>query len=267
MKSNCLPAAGSESSSRTDSSPTATSTTGQSKKSAPMKSPGRDSPSVTSLLALEDGPSRCASQELPMTNLSGQEAVPASPLVPLANRWASVIRAIYSRRGDALLRAAGLQGYLESRLRADLDVNGSPEFVLKWRHWDMPHGPRICALRASAPRTSGKGYTGWPTPTCGDANNAEDNPRERNPKAGVGSLACAVRLSGWATPTTRDGKDGDCDLTVTPDNGLLGRQALFSTDAPTGKRGVLNPGFSLWLQGYPETWALSGARAMQSIRG
>lgn len=80
-------------------------------------------------------------------------------------------------------------------------------------------------------------------------------------------LADAVLLTPWPTPTTRDGKDGDCDLSVTEHNGLLGRVVLLASNSPTGQRGALNPRFSLWLQGYPETWALSGARAMRSTRG
>jgi len=52
--------------------------------------------------------------------------------------------------------SAALQQSLESRLRAALDVNGSPEYELTWKHWDMPSGLPICALRASARHTSGK---------------------------------------------------------------------------------------------------------------
>src|SRR5690242_21166272 len=53
--------------------------------------------------------------------------------------------------------SAVLQSSLESRLRARLDVHGSPEYVLTWKTWDMPSGPLICALRASARPTSGNG--------------------------------------------------------------------------------------------------------------
>lgn len=267
MKSSLPRAAGFESSSGTDSSRTGISTTAPSKKSGPKNSPAKDSRNVTSLLELEDGPSPCASPGGPTMNRSGREAAPASRSATPGRDWVTLIRAIYSRRSAALLRAAALQSSLENRSRASWDVNGSPEFALKWRHWDMPHGGAIIALRASARQTEGNGFSGWPTPTCGDGKNAEDNPRSRNPKSGIGSLGCAARLAGWATPTARDGKDGDCDLSVTPDNGLLGRQALLASNAPTGKRGALNPKFSLWLQGYPETWALSGARAMRSTRG
>jgi hypothetical protein len=48
-----------------------------------------------------------------------------------------------------------------------MDVNGSLEYELIWKEWDMRSGPPICALRGSARRTSGKGCTGWPTPMAG----------------------------------------------------------------------------------------------------
>jgi len=53
-----------------------------------------------------------------------------------------------------------LQSRLANRLRAKMDVNGSPEYVLTWKELDMKSGPPICALRASGRRTSDKGCTG-----------------------------------------------------------------------------------------------------------
>jgi hypothetical protein len=42
---------------------------------------------------------------------------------------------------------------------------GSTLFTLTWNDAVTPSGRRICALRASARRTSGSGCTSWPTPT------------------------------------------------------------------------------------------------------
>lgn len=53
-----------------------------------------------------------------------------------------------------------------------LDVNGSPEYVLTWKHWDMSAGEPICALRASGRHTSGNGCSGVPTPTVQDSEQA-----------------------------------------------------------------------------------------------
>ncbi len=65
--------------------------------------------------------------------------------------------------------SAALQSSLESKLRARMEGIGSPGFALSWSSWDMPSGPPICALRASGRHTSGRGCSGWPTPTASDA--------------------------------------------------------------------------------------------------
>src|SRR5690606_37029127 len=94
---------------------------------------------------------------------------------------------------------------LASRLCQKLDVNGSPEYELTWKQWDMPSGPPICALRASARRTSGRGFglspKGWTTPQAHDG-----SPRGRGQKARHGTKhGCAdlnrdAQMAGWPTP-------------------------------------------------------------------
>ena len=162
-----------------------------------------DIPSAISSLELEAGPSLSPSQECQAPRGSGPEAARVSPSATLASRWVRLIRAIYSLRSENLSRAAALQSSLESRLRANLDVNGSPECVLKWRLWDMPWGPPICALRASARPISDSGSTGWPTPVVNDTTGSthcygpkkEGEERERFLK-----LPGAALLAGWPTP-------------------------------------------------------------------
>ena len=114
--------------------------------------------------------------------------------------------------------SAGLQRSLESRLRAALGANGSPEYALTWSNWDMPSGPPICRLRASARRTSGSAFGGWPTPG-GPATDDLDKFKERHARAKLrhpdkggmgqtGSLAVAVQLAGWPSPANSDGSGG-----------------------------------------------------------
>src|SRR5690606_20369139 len=117
-------------------------------------------------------------------------------------------RDTYGRIGDGSSISAGLQSSLESRLRAKMEGLGSPEYVLTWKHWDMPSGPPICALRASVRRTSGKGFTGWPTPTVNDSRGgANRTARRANPNSkhhdGL-TLVDAVTLLGWTTPRASD---------------------------------------------------------------
>lgn len=96
---------------------------------------------------------------------------------------------------------------MESRLQAALAGRGSPLYALTWKPWAMESGPPICALRASAPRTSDSGCggerSGWPTPIVNDAGGSThcygktlpDGTRERHLK-----LPGAVQLAGWPTP-------------------------------------------------------------------
>ena len=106
--------------------------------------------------------------------------------------------------------SAGLQRSLESRLRAALDVNGSPEYALTWSTWDMPAGPPICRLRASAHRTSGNGSGGWPTPNVpnggrsiahGEMKGATAYHKGKKVQVGLEAVA---QMAGWPTTSAND---------------------------------------------------------------
>lgn len=204
-----------------------------------------------------------------------------------------------------------------------MGANGSLEYALTWKHWDMPAGVPICALRASGRRTSGKGFGGWPTPDTGlgsEGNRAiaclaggqcapsdatrllgwstpvasgfgiQDVPnmlarRERvKQRTGNGNgfgltLDQQVALMGWATPRARDGKGngvsiaraatGTCDsldlqCKTVSRNGMAPPSPYSArTD---GRALRLNPRFSLWLQGYPATWAGCAVQVTRSSR-
>lgn len=101
-------------------------------------------------------------------------------------------------RSGASRRSAGLQSLLASRLQAEADGFGSPEFEVALKSWTMVLGPPICAARASARRISGSDCTGWPTPMAGERDTRPKSFRRGNPN--LASVA-----AGWPTPNVPNG--------------------------------------------------------------
>lgn len=118
-------------------------------------------------------------------------------------------------------KSGALQSSLENRLQANLRNLGSTLYTLTWKRWTTPSGVSRSRLRASAPRTSATGSTGWPTPKAsGQGESLENWERrketeyEKYPGKGLGSpsLNICAQLAGWTTPTTRDWKDSGSDI-------------------------------------------------------
>lgn len=180
---------GSENSYATDSSRQDSLTSAALRTCSQATSP--DTRSAISSPASGAGVTRCVSQASETMSLFGLDHAPANHSAPPEKAKASTIPVISGRRGFGSSESAALQHSLESRLRAGMASLGSTLFRLTWKRRLTPSGRRIFALRGSARRISGNACTSW------------------------------------ATPTSRDGKDGASDGTV-PTNGLLGRQAWMA---------------------------------------
>ena len=85
---------------------------------------------------------------------------------------------------------------------------GSLEYRLRSNSWTLLSGLRIYARRGLAPRTSDKGFSGWPTPT---ALASRDGALVKNPETALRrmergqsiNLDDSVQLVGWHTPRAR----------------------------------------------------------------
>jgi len=254
-----------------------------------------DLSNVTFSQGLEDGLTHSDWLASPMKDQFGQDRVLAKPCQSQEQGVESKIQSdtfgpLFDTSSPT--PSADLCAFLESKLRAALDVNGSPEYALTWRQWDMPQGPQICALRASARRTSGSDCGGWPT---AQARDYKDTPgmseTGTNPDGSERSrLDQLPRVAALTTPEQSGGpaameKQGeflpDGSQTAgypTPQednaNNSMGHKGTAFSDLPTTAMDAfkmpdmtgwkLNPGFSGWLMGYPKAWMEAGLRAMQN---
>ena len=201
-----------------------------SKHSTPLIS--RDTPSATSSPELVAGASPSDSPDGPMTDLFGRVVVPVNPSLPPERRKAAVTIDISGRIGRGSSASAALQRSLVNRLRQQWPTGGSMLFSMRWKPVVTVAGRSVSRLQVSALRTGDNGY------------------------------------GSWATPTTRDHKDGNAaSCQNVPINCLLGRQVhLSGSPAETASSDQLNPAFSLWLQGYPTAWGRCAVRVMPSSR-
>jgi len=158
-----------------------------------------------------DGVSPCVLPVGPTLDLFGQALAPVNPSAKQGKAKAKKTPATFGPSSVTLSRSARLQSRLASKLRQRLAVNGSLEYVLTWKDWDMESGLPICALRAWARRISDRDFSGWPTPNASDEKHRYSNEAIAQRRLASGKqmpLEATACLSGWPTATVNDSRGG-----------------------------------------------------------
>jgi len=179
-------------------------------------------PNVISSQASESGAEHCDSQGGLTTNQSGLAPAHANLSARLAKVLGLMTSGIYGPRSTGSSASVALQSSLASKLQARTVSSGSTLYRLTWKDRVTPAQQPICALRASAHRTSDNDSIGWPTPNAGPQNDTDSRWEQRRAevKARYGhghnrfgmTLGMASTLAGWTTTTTRDWKDSGADI-------------------------------------------------------
>ena len=189
-------------------------------------------PSAIFSRASGHGHTPCAAQGGRMTAQSGQAPVPASLSVRQANEKEPRTSGTCGPHYSASSASAELTQFLASRLQALTALHGSTLYRLTWKQRTTPAGRSIPALRASAPRTSGSGCTGWPTPCSQDGPHGGAIPRD-----GQAAGSCSnVRMADAAIGS---GRAGLCDLQKGKQRGdLVTNRSAICGLADASERGI-----------------------------
>lgn len=190
-----------------------------------------DTRNATSSQALEGGASLSSSQESPPPPDCFRGRVPAS-LSPRQAKEAGLLTSGTSGlRSTISSGSAALQSSLESRLPHLMVSSGATLYRMTWKWRATPSGRQICALRASAHRTSDKGSTGlagWPTPQAHKNTKNSKDPQKLKQGGVQTCLADAAWLAGWVSPTAQDGSRGSLPPRSWDTGIPLSQQAVLS---------------------------------------
>lgn len=153
---------------------------------------------------LEVGVMRCDLLGYQMTLDFGLDHVHVKPSLSQESKKDLMMKDTSGQFSQNSLKSANLQSFLESRLKQQLNTDGSILFKMTWKSMATPAHRRYCLLRALAHRTSDIGFIGggsWPT----RVNTEEKGNRTWN-KTGQNHLLAHV-IKGMATPRVFNWKE------------------------------------------------------------
>jgi len=162
-----------------------------------------DLPSATSLPASECGATRLGSQDGPTIARYGLDLAHANLSARQAKEAGLLTSGTCGPRSTTLSGTTARIRSWANRLQEKTGSLGSTLYTLTWKRTATPSGRSIYALVASGRRTSGKGFTGVPTPMAN-----KNTPQQRDDF--TPTLAnVAEQFSGVPTTCARGHKDGD----------------------------------------------------------
>jgi len=243
-----------------------------------------DTPNATSSPGSAGGPTRSGSLGGLTSALSGLVARHASLSRQPESGKGKMMSGTSGQRFSSSSASAALTRSLASRLKRRSATLGSTMYKLTWSERVTPSGRLYCLLRASARRTSdsdcGLSRSGWATAKATDGSKLDCTlsaiPKRIKDRREIG-LAMQARMTdtaawdvaGWPTARANDGtgakvppgRQGGMALKtavqMTGPARLTARGKILtgsSAEMGSGGRLRLNPRFSGWLMGFPESW-------------
>jgi len=155
--------------------------------------------------------------------ISSQEAIPVSPSQQQDSEKALKTQDTFSRIYAKLSRQSSLP-FASSRMSQDTSVWDSRTFTKAYEVWVTELRRDCLQRRKLAHLTKENGCSSWPTAHGNCVTGAGTQGRE-------GGENLQTTVATWATPTSRDHKDGAC--ANVPTNCLLGRQVLRTQPGQT----------------------------------
>lgn len=201
---------------------------------------------------------RCDLRECQMILDFGQDRALVKPSQQQENKEDSKTTDTFGPSSQGSLASASLQSFLESRLKQQLNTDGSILFKMTWKAMATPAHRPYCLLRASAHRTSDTDFIGegfYPTPTVIDLTGRKNSNCALH-LPGVAVAMATPRVFDWKEKPSKEYLTGRKDGKLRDDR--LVNQALLINNwrTPTvsdAEGGIPKAAYERQLKDYPST--------------